>query len=58
MIIFILFGIAILSALGIIIMDNYFDTFKYYHEAKQILSALGVIAIFCCYTLLYSLIKH
>lgn len=41
MIAFILFGIAVLSALGIIIMDNYFDTFKYYYEAQQILSALG-----------------
>lgn len=58
MIVFILFGIAILSALGIIIMDNNFNTFKYYHEARQILSALGVIAIFCCYTIVYNLIKH
>lgn len=45
MIAFILFGIAVLSALGIIIMDNYFDTFKYYYEAQQILSALGAITM-------------
>ena len=43
--VFILFGIAVLSALGIIIMDNYFDTFKYYYEAQKILSALGAITI-------------
>lgn len=43
--VFILFGIAVVSALGIIILDNYFDTFKYYYEAQQILSALGAVAM-------------
>lgn len=43
--VFILFGIAVVSALGIIILDNYFDTFKYYYEAQKILSALGAVAI-------------
>lgn len=42
---FILFGIAVLSTLGIIILDNYFDTFKYYYEAQKILSALGAITM-------------
>lgn len=41
----ILFGIAVLSALGIIILDNYFDTFKYYYEAQKILSALGAVTM-------------
>lgn len=45
MIAFILFGIAVLSALGIIIMDNYFDTCKYYYEFQKILSALGAVAM-------------
>lgn len=42
---FILFGIAVLSALGIIILDNYFDTFKYYYEAQKILSVLGAVTM-------------
>lgn len=43
--VFILFGIVVVSALGIIILDNYFDTFKYYYEAQKILSALGAITM-------------
>lgn len=45
MIAFILFGIAVLSALSIIIMDNYFDTFKYYYKAQKILSVLGAVTM-------------
>lgn len=41
----ILFGIAVLSAFGIIILDNYFDTFKYYYEVQKILSVLGAITM-------------